>query len=619
MHSGRGCVSELMESALGYALRGWRVFPLHGVDANGCTCGKPDCERQGKHPRTEHGLDDATRDVARIRDWWQRWPNANIGIATGAASGLVVLDIDPRHSGLKTLEALKRKHGGVPRTLTVLTGSGGHHAYFAHPGHTKIRNSSGRLGDGIDVRGDGGYVVAPPSVHRSGNHYKIVREAEPAPMPPWVDASTNGTTAIASTVADAIPEGERNATLTSLAGSMRRRGMSEQEILAALQVTNRERCKPPMTDEEVAGVARSVSRYQPERKPTPTETPTPNGVFEMERLADVQERSIVFLDKPLWQADAFHLLVGRKGVGKGTLLADLAARVTRGELGAKRNVVWIGSEDSSAIDIKPRVRAAVGDAERVWTVKSWPQFPRDLDVLTRSVEQTGDVGLVIIDPVANHVAGMNTDSESIRDAIAPLNVLADELKTVVIGVRHLTEKQMKELRGAVLGSSAWYQTPRAVIAVVHDEEAGVSHVQCIAGNRLPANTPGRIFRLTGVKLPDLEEEVTRAVWEGESAKDVETLFAASSGRENASKSAQARALILDLLEAAPERRMESDTLDALVTARTGLAKQTIKNARSSLADESLVKNRPENDEQGRFVCWFVERTLAPRPEAHETA
>ena len=87
------------------------------------------------------------------------------------------------------------------------------------------------------------------------------------------------------------------------------------------------------------------------------------------RLSKIEMRSIVFLDKPLWQQSAFHLVVGRKGVGKGTMQTDVAARVTRGELGHKRNVIWIASEDSAAIDIKPRLVAAGGDPERVFV--SW--------------------------------------------------------------------------------------------------------------------------------------------------------------------------------------------------------------------------------------------------------
>jgi hypothetical protein len=161
--------------------------------------------------------------------------------------------------------------------------------------------------------------------------------------------------------------------------------------------------------------------------------------IEWHRLSAVDMRSIVFVDKPLLQAEAFHLVAGRKGMGKGTLLSDIASRVTRGELGEKRNVVWIGSEDSEAIDIKPRILAAAGDPERVLVVKrGWVQLPRDIDEIGKAINDMRDVGMLVVDPLGNHIRGKEGNSETdIRDAIAPLNQTADEHKLMLFGVRHL--------------------------------------------------------------------------------------------------------------------------------------------------------------------------------------
>lgn len=173
-------------SALAYAERGWGVFPLHSPTRQGCSCGRSDCG--GKHPRTTHGFHDATTDPQAIERWWSRWPNAGVGIRTGAPSGLVVVDVDPGHDGPASFAALVREHGGLrqppPR---VRTGGNGWHLYFAHPAVT-IRNDAGRrLGPGLDVRGDGGYVVAPPSGHPSGHRYRWVGAANrPPPMPAWL-------------------------------------------------------------------------------------------------------------------------------------------------------------------------------------------------------------------------------------------------------------------------------------------------------------------------------------------------------------------------------------------------------------------------------------------------
>lgn len=335
-------------------------------------------------------------------------------------------------------------------------------------------------------------------------------------------------------------------------------------------------------------------------------------------LEEVEVRSIVFVDKPLLQADAFHLVAGRKGQGKGTLLAEIASRVTRGELGAKRNVVWIGSEDSAAIDIKPRIVAAGGDPARVLIPKDgWIQLPRDYDAIRRAMSDFGYVGMLVVDPIGNHISGKNSDSETdIRDAIAPLNQIADEFQCMAFGVRHLSEKDCRRgVLAAILGSSAWVQVPRAVLAVARDnEDSDISHVQCVAGNRLPAGTPGRMFRIEGVLLPGLENEVTRTAWLGDSSKDVETMLGAARGSAIESKSAHARELILDALEG--DGPQESDAFDARIARETGLTVKTIKNLRSTLAGEGLIKAHPlQRNEDGTVARWGVARTLAPREVA----
>ena len=179
--------SSLPSMAAAYASHGWPVFPLHspGNGPTGCDCSRPCGKNAAKHPRTAHGLLDASTDLATVTRWWETWPNANIAIATGTESGLVVLDVDVGVGGDASLCTFTDEHGRLPDTPTVLTGGGGLHYYFAHPGEI-VRNSAGKLGAGLDIRGDGGYVVAPPSVHRSGSLYEWARACEPAPTPGWL-------------------------------------------------------------------------------------------------------------------------------------------------------------------------------------------------------------------------------------------------------------------------------------------------------------------------------------------------------------------------------------------------------------------------------------------------
>ncbi|MDQ6617393.1 MAG: bifunctional DNA primase/polymerase [Actinomycetota bacterium] len=151
-----------------YAARGWAVLPL----------------RPGtKLPATAHGLHDASTDLASIRRWWSRWPSANVGIATGARSGVVVLDVDPP-TGFESLRLLEVEHGPLPAGRQVKTPRGGLHLYFSHDGDA-VPNSAGRLGRGLDVRGDGGYVVAPPSTLIGGRRYTATATGELPPWPAW--------------------------------------------------------------------------------------------------------------------------------------------------------------------------------------------------------------------------------------------------------------------------------------------------------------------------------------------------------------------------------------------------------------------------------------------------
>jgi hypothetical protein len=262
--------NKLMKAAHRYARMGLPVFPLHSPYNSGCSCGNEECKDIGKHPRTAHGFKDATTDEKQIRAWWKKWPKANIGIRTGAGSELVVLDVDARHKGYISLQLLEKAHGGLPPCPTVHTGGGGRHKYLSHPG-IPIKNKTG-IAPGLDIRGDGGYVVAPPSRHSSGKRYEWSEHAHLdqmaiPPMPQWLRKLVNEPAPKHSkTNGDSIQEGDRNVALTSFAGAVRRHGATEETILAALRKHNEDRCDPPLPDKELETIAASVSKYPPTEK-----------------------------------------------------------------------------------------------------------------------------------------------------------------------------------------------------------------------------------------------------------------------------------------------------------------------------------------------------------------
>lgn len=168
---------DYLNSALQLAtLHGFAVLPVYSVDESGvCSCSKrSSCTSPGKHPIPSNWQHLASPDPAVITQWWPQWPDANVGVATGTKSNVVVLDVDPRSGGLEALDALKSKVGGLPDTLTVRTGSGGFHFYFRPNDGEALKNSASKLGPGLDFKAENGFVVAPPSLHFSGNRYSWI-------------------------------------------------------------------------------------------------------------------------------------------------------------------------------------------------------------------------------------------------------------------------------------------------------------------------------------------------------------------------------------------------------------------------------------------------------------
>ncbi len=247
---------ERAAAARAYLRRGWSVVPLRPRE---------------KRPLIRWEAFQTRRATdAELETWFARWPEANIGIVTGAISGLVVVDVDPAHGGADSLRRLERRHGVLPATIEALTGGDGRHVYFRHPGGI-VRNRAG-LAQGIDLRGDGGYVVAPPSRHPSGRDYAWEVAHHPdevalAGMPDWLlqravgePAAGHGFGYWRMLVGEGVGEGRRNSTIASLTGHLLWHGVDADVARELLLAWNRLRCRPPLPDDEVARVVASIAR-----------------------------------------------------------------------------------------------------------------------------------------------------------------------------------------------------------------------------------------------------------------------------------------------------------------------------------------------------------------------
>jgi hypothetical protein len=320
----------LLPAALALAAQGFPVVPLHTPTGEACDCRRAGCDKIGKHPRTMNGLTGATTDEDQIRRWWGMWPAANVGLVI--PSGFVALDFDVEEASA-VLDGRP-----LPLTATSRTGRGWHFLYrTAEPIPPKV----GILRH-LDLRGPGSYIVAPPSRHVSGTTYTWIIPPdleEIADAPAWVLDLARGPMLTvgpgrAEPVADVIAEGERNATLASLAGTMRRRGMSAAAIAAGLLATNAERCRPPLPESEVRTIAASVARYEPAETTAPAplaEPSTAPAVWTVRQLAEMPsaEEEYIVADGILTRGGKM-LVYARSGAGKTTLLDFLAGPLATG-------------------------------------------------------------------------------------------------------------------------------------------------------------------------------------------------------------------------------------------------------------------------------------------------
>ena len=309
----------MLQAALSYTAQGFKVFPL-----------KPG----GKVPITAHGVKDATQLQASVRDYWRKHPDANIGLS---CDGLLVLDFDGK-AGTDSKNELIAKYGELPQTWVIKTGGGtseepkeqGEHWVYRVPTDLNIRPGAGKYGyQKLDIRANDSYIVASPSVTRLP--YETIDSSPVADAPEWLIELAKGRNNGAKpkrtakkAVTEHIPQGERNARLTSIAGAMRRQGTTPEAILAALLEVNISQCEPPLPENDVRRIAESVGRYEPAETTSGEYNRSDSGMGE--RLADIYHGKIRFVH--LWG----QWLIYRGGcwypdnIGEVKLLAKLAVR-----------------------------------------------------------------------------------------------------------------------------------------------------------------------------------------------------------------------------------------------------------------------------------------------------
>lgn len=245
--------NTFLDAAIEYASKGMAVFPL---------------KVRAKEPLTKHGVKDATTNFNTIKDWWTKHPNANIGIACGMKSGgLLVIDLDEKPNGISgsdTLHNWERENGNLPETVRSITGKGGAHILYRvdHAEKNKVN-----LLEGVDIRSDDGYIVAPPSIHPNGRPYEWEYDPEEYDIAP-ADETVMKLLAVGKkpaldkfTAPERIPDGKRNATIFKLACSLQAKGLADSSILAACLAENESKCSPPLDEDEVKKIVESALKH----------------------------------------------------------------------------------------------------------------------------------------------------------------------------------------------------------------------------------------------------------------------------------------------------------------------------------------------------------------------
>lgn len=353
---------SLGAAALYYASLGWPVFPLVPREKLPLFSKKSG----------GHGVKDATADADQVTAWWTQHPDANIGIATGGTSGLYVVDIDGEEG-----EAGLARYGELPLCPESHTGKG-RHLLFRHPDG---RNTAGKLGPKIDTRGEGGYIVAPPSVHPNGHRYRWAVPPHKADVPALpermaqqlagvvgrigAEAVEGARTSAVEVVLHGVQEGGRNQALTEYVGRLFASGLRELEVLELARGVNATKFRPPLPADEVEAVVRSIATAHarnrvPSRDVVPSEGPRPlvpvtATVFEemlrkagepvdaMPTMWPAWNRACRMYGGSVGLARGWHVVVaGGAGAGKSLVALNLTAQALRGG----HSVGWVSLEMS---------------------------------------------------------------------------------------------------------------------------------------------------------------------------------------------------------------------------------------------------------------------------------
>ena len=537
--------APLAEWAQWYAAQDWPVFPCHTPVPGGCSCHDPACNSIGKHPRTRHGKDDATTDPFDIATWWRQWPDANIGAIMG--HGRWALDIDPRNGGDDTLFELERRYGLLPHTLLNHTGGKGSHYVWKENGqaipHAVWKNRPEYAG--VDIIALGGYIILPPSLHVSGQHYcwDLIDgpdDITPQLPPDWLvnllhqPGGTSGSRLV-SPEGPILPGGRNNA-LSTFAYHLRTAGATLEEIHAAVSLRNIQQCKPPLDENEVQAIVYGKKHLPigsffeatqavdvPQRKVTTvngyaqpldsTENSTPVWSYRLPLtdFADMLERTYPL---PQWIIkglipEGLTFFVGSPKSSKTYLAYSLALSLVSA-MAHPGQVQWLGHYDLDKHGPVIYMTLEDDESDTFYRVKELApgltSIPRDrllfihdinlpylgqglTEVLQEQVMEVYHPALVVLDPISYLYAPQQKSNDQfaqVKQMLLPLRWLGKQYHCGILGVDHRRKKSADDVDifETQYGSNAKVAVNDAQLVIVRDDKDITVHCQVRkAGNQ----------------------------------------------------------------------------------------------------------------------------------------
>ncbi len=466
----------------------------------------------------------ATNDPGAAVRWWDRWPDAGVGVVLDA--GWCVVDIDG-DDGLRTLVE-RVQLGGLPLGPRVKTGRGYHLWYRVPPAlQSGLRNAAnGKVEFYVEARKR--FFAAPPSIHPTGVAYAWEHAELPVPDLPadafrWLIDVDGDHSASKPNVA--APLVGRHDDLFRALCSMRARGFDEDAIEAAAQKQNEAFADGPLPATELARIVTMVNRY-PLGTALPNR-PTTHGLT-LRRYDEIEERPLSWGWRGVLPRRTLSTVVGEPGLGKSLVTCDLAARFTRGEampggsangFGRPVNVLMIAIEDDPEDTIKPRLDAAGADMMRVFDVRmkvetsddigALPTFPDDVPRLFELVREH-DIKVIIVDPITACLSDkVNAWKDAdVRRALAPLITLAREVDAVALGVMHVNKNETQSAINRVANSKAFTAVPRAVWWLGRDPEDEAHQVLVSVKFNVGPKDKSYGFCITG-----FDDKAPRVAWD----------------------------------------------------------------------------------------------------------